>query len=70
MAGMQNDQPHAFPHALLHAFNDSITHLAMDLVAPPEQHICVFQALFSQAVFGHVLGCDFKLDVLGAIKGL
>ena len=70
VAGMQDDEPHALPNALLHAFNDSVADCPMDLVAPPEQDIGVFQPLFSQAVFRHVLGCDLKRNVLGPIKGL
>ena len=70
VAGMQHDQPHAFPDTLLHPVNDFIPHFAMNLVAPPDQHISVFQALLGQAMLGHVLGCHFKADVLGAIEGL
>ena len=60
MAGVQNDQPHAFPDAFLHALNNGVAHLAMDLVAPPEQYIGALQTHFGQAMLGHVLGRDFE----------
>ena len=42
MAGMQHDQPHAFPDAFLYALDNGVAHLAMDLVAPPEQDMGIF----------------------------
>ena len=44
--------------------------LAMAHVAPPEQHIGIFQALLGQAMFRHVQRGGFKGDVRGAVEGL
>ena len=50
MAGMQDDQAHAFPDPLLHALDDRVVDLAVGRVAPPEQHVGLGEPLLGQPV--------------------
>ena len=69
MPRMQDDQPHAFRDALLHALDDLVGDVAMRRMAPPEQHIGCGQTLGGQAVLGLLQGCRRCLDCRVAGKG-
>ena len=70
MAGVQDDETHAFPHPALHALDDGLIDLAMRLVAPPQQHVGLGKALLGQAMLGHVEGCGRNLDIGLAVESL
>ncbi len=50
MAGVEDDEAHAVQHALIHAVDNLILHVAVRHVAPPDQHVGVVQHLLRQAV--------------------
>ena len=64
VAGMQDDQPHAFPDAALHPLDDLVLDLAMRGVAPPQQHVGLGEPRLGQPVLGLLQRRGRRLDRL------
>ncbi len=47
---VQHDQPHSVEHAIVDAVHHRVGHLLVRRVAPPQQHVRLFQPLLAQAV--------------------
>lgn len=56
VAGMEDDEAHAFEDSCLDAVDDFVVHLIVGAVAPPGEDVGVFEAFFSEAVFGFLQG--------------
>jgi hypothetical protein len=56
MAGMEYDETHSLPDALLHPLDELVPHLAMRLVSPPQQHVGPLEALDGQPMLRLVEG--------------
>ena len=52
VAGVQDDEPHAAQHRLVHAVDDLVGDLVVRRVAPPGQHVGALEHLGGQAVLG------------------
>src|ERR1700733_5585317 len=48
MPGMEHDQSHTFQHALLNAVDQSVTHLLMGNMPPPEEYVCVIENILAE----------------------
>jgi hypothetical protein len=54
MPRMEHDQSHTLQHVLLDAVDQSVTHLLMGNVPPPEEYIGVIENFFAQTFIGIV----------------
>lgn len=67
VAGMQDDEAHAFPDTLGNALDDFILNRTVVLVAPPDQNVGLVQTLLRKAVFRFLKrgggGADLRVGI-------
>lgn len=71
VGGVKGDESHTLENVFLDACDHLVANFIVGFVAPPEEHVCMREALFCQTMIGIVVECccrDFQTGIGG--KGI